>query len=54
MLGWAIAFAVLAIVSGGLGFFALAGLAATIAKVMLLVFVVLLVLSFLRRNGPAL
>jgi uncharacterized membrane protein YtjA (UPF0391 family) len=51
MLGWAIAFAVLAIVSGGLGFFALAGMAATIAKVMLLVFVVLLVLSFLRRGG---
>ncbi len=51
MLGWAIAFAVLALVSGALGFFTLAGLAAVIAKVLLLVFVVLLILSFVVRAG---
>jgi uncharacterized membrane protein YtjA (UPF0391 family) len=56
MLGWAIFFAVLAMIAGALGFFALTGLAAVIAKVMLLVFVVLLVLSFVfraGRGGPA-
>jgi uncharacterized membrane protein YtjA (UPF0391 family) len=49
MLGWAIVFAVLAIVAGALGFFVLAGAAATIAKFLLLAFVVLLVISFLAR-----
>ena len=49
MLGWAIAFAVLAIVAGALGFFALAGTAAVIAKFLLVVFVVLLVVSFVMR-----
>jgi uncharacterized membrane protein YtjA (UPF0391 family) len=55
MLGWALVFAILAVVAGGLGFFALAGLAASIAKILLLVFVVLLVASFFmrgRRGGP--
>jgi uncharacterized membrane protein YtjA (UPF0391 family) len=53
MLGWALVFAILAVVAGGLGFFALAGLAASIAKILLLVFVVLLVASFVmgRRGG---
>jgi len=45
MLGWALTFLILAIVAGLLGFFALAGLAATIAKVLLLVFFVLLIVS---------
>ena len=49
MLGWAIEFAVLAIVAGALGFFALAGTAAVIAKFLLVVFVVLLVVSFVVR-----
>jgi uncharacterized membrane protein YtjA (UPF0391 family) len=49
MLGWAIAFAILALVAGALGFFALAGLAATVAKFFLVVFVVLLVVSFVIR-----
>jgi uncharacterized membrane protein YtjA (UPF0391 family) len=49
MLGWAIVFAVLALVAGALGFFALAGMAAVIAKFLLVVFVVLLVVSFLVR-----
>jgi uncharacterized membrane protein YtjA (UPF0391 family) len=53
MLGWALVFAILAIVAGGLGFFALAGIAASIAKILLLFFVVLLVASFVmgRRGG---
>ena len=49
MLGWALVFAVLAIVSGSLGFGALAGLAATIAKVLFVVFLVLLVVGFALR-----
>lgn len=57
MLSWALMFLVLALVAGLLGFFALAGLAATIAKLLLLVFVVLLIFSALsgglRRRPPA-
>ena len=51
MLYGALIFAVLAIVAGALGFFALAGAAALIAKVLLLVFVVLLILSLVNRAG---
>ncbi len=57
MLGWALSFLLLALVAGLLGFFALAGLAATIAKLLLLVFVVLLLVSAfsgaLRGRPPA-
>ena len=49
MLGWAIVFAVLAIIAGALGFFALAGVAAAVAKMLFLVFLVLLVVSFIMR-----
>jgi uncharacterized membrane protein YtjA (UPF0391 family) len=49
MLGWAIVFAILALVAGALGFFALAGLAAVIAKALLFVFLILLVVSFIVR-----
>lgn len=56
MLGWALMFLVLSLVAALLGFFALAGLAATIAKVLLLIFVVLLLVSAfsggLRRRPP--
>jgi uncharacterized membrane protein YtjA (UPF0391 family) len=48
MLGWVLIFAVLALVAGALGFFALAGIAATIAKALLLVFVILLIISLVR------
>lgn len=51
MLGWAITFFILALVAGALGFFALAGLAASIAKILLVVFVILLILSFVRRGS---
>jgi uncharacterized membrane protein YtjA (UPF0391 family) len=55
MLYWAIVFAVIALVAGILGFVALSGTLAWIAKALLLVFVVLFVLSlvFGRRRGPA-
>jgi uncharacterized membrane protein YtjA (UPF0391 family) len=56
MLGWALAFLILALVAGYMGFFALAGLAATIAKLLLIVFVILLIVSAfsgaLRGNPP--
>ena len=45
MLGWALAFFVLALIAAYMGFFALAGLAASIAKLLLIVFVVLLIVS---------
>lgn len=45
MLGWALTFLILALVAAYMGFFALAGLAASIAKLLLLVFVVLLIVS---------
>ncbi len=47
MLGWALTFFVLALIAAFLGFFALAGLAAEIAKLLLLAFVVLLLISML-------
>ena len=45
MLGWAFAFLILALVAGYMGFFALSGLAATVAQTLLLVFVILLIVS---------
>ena len=45
MLSWALTFFILAIVAGLLGFFALAGLAAEIAKILLFAFLVLLLIS---------
>jgi uncharacterized membrane protein YtjA (UPF0391 family) len=47
MLGWALSFFILALVAAFLGFFAMAGLAAEIAKLLLLAFVVLLAISLL-------
>lgn len=49
MLGWALVFFVLALVCGYLGFFALAGLAAGIAKILFLIFLALLVIGFVAR-----
>jgi uncharacterized membrane protein YtjA (UPF0391 family) len=56
MLYYAIVFAVLALAAGLLGFMALSGTLAWIAKALLLVFVVLFVLSLAlgRGRGPAL
>lgn len=44
-----ILFAILALVAGALGFGALEGLAASIAKILLIVFVVLFIISMLVR-----
>ncbi len=56
MLYYAVVFAVLALLSGVLGFTALGGTMALIAKVFLLVFAVLFVLSLVAGRGrrPAL
>jgi uncharacterized membrane protein YtjA (UPF0391 family) len=49
MLGWALIFFLLALAAGVLGFFALAGVAATIAKILFVVFLALLVVRFIVR-----
>ena len=51
MLYYAIVFAVLALIAGVLGFGALVGTFAWIAKVLLLVFVVLFVISLFAGSG---
>lgn len=58
MLRWALTFFLLALIAAFLGFFAMAGLAAEIAKLLLLAFVVLLVISLITgtmrgRSPPA-
>jgi uncharacterized membrane protein YtjA (UPF0391 family) len=55
MLGWVLVFAILAIVAGALGFFALAGTLAVAAKILFVIFIVLLIVSFIMRalrGGP--
>jgi uncharacterized membrane protein YtjA (UPF0391 family) len=53
MLGWAIAFFILAVVAAVLGFGGIAGASAGIAQILFFVFLALLVLSFVVRavNG---
>ena len=51
MLRWAILFAVLALVAGVLGFGGLAGDFSYIAKILLLVFVVIFVISLVLGRG---
>ena len=57
MLGWSLTFLILVLVAGYVGFFGLIGLAATIAKLLLIVFVALLIVSAfsgaLRGRPPA-
>ncbi|HTB62454.1 MAG TPA: DUF1328 family protein [Opitutales bacterium] len=55
MLRYTLAFLLIAIVAGLLGFWAIEGLAATIAKVLFLVFLVLFIISlvFKRPSPPA-
>jgi uncharacterized membrane protein YtjA (UPF0391 family) len=54
MLGYAIAFFIVALIAGVLGFWGAAGLATEIAKILCLAFVVLMVLSLIvgPRNHP--
>ncbi len=53
MFRWALAFFILALIAAFLGFYAMAGLAAEIAKLLLVAFVVLLVISLItgRTRG---
>ncbi len=55
MLGWAIAFFILAIVAAALGFGGIAGASAGIAQILFFVFLALLVLTFVVRavNGKS-
>jgi uncharacterized membrane protein YtjA (UPF0391 family) len=51
MLYYALVFLVVAIIAGFLGFGYIEGLAATIAKILAVLFLVLAVVSLLRRKG---
>jgi uncharacterized membrane protein YtjA (UPF0391 family) len=53
MLGWAVTFLIVALIAGVLGFGFVAGTAAYIAKICLLIFLVLAVVSFVMgRRVP--
>lgn len=49
MLGWAIMFLIIALVAAAFGFGGVAGLAATIGKILFVVFLVLFAVSLLAR-----
>ncbi len=54
MLGWALTFLIIALIAGVLGFGVVAGTAATIAKVLFFVFLVLFIIGLVMgRRGPA-
>lgn len=54
MLGWALTFLVIALIAGVLGFGVVAGTAASIAKVLFFVFLVLFIIGlFMGRRGTA-
>ncbi len=54
MLGWALLFLIIALIAGALGFGVVAGTAATIAKILFFVFLVLFVISlFTGRKSRA-
>jgi uncharacterized membrane protein YtjA (UPF0391 family) len=51
MLNYAITFLIIALIAGVLGFGVIAGTAATIAKVLFIVFLVLFLASLVRGSG---
>jgi uncharacterized membrane protein YtjA (UPF0391 family) len=51
MLRWAIAFAIIALIAGALGFYGLSSTAADIAKFLALLFVVLFVIALVVGRG---
>jgi len=53
MLSYAVTFLIIALIAGVLGFGVIAGTAATIAKVLFLVFLVLFLVSLLRGRSPS-
>ncbi len=50
MLIWALLFLIVALIAGGLGFFAIAGTAAWMAKVLFLIFLVAFVISLISTR----
>ena len=56
MLGWALTFLVVALIAGVLGFTTVAGAAIGVAKILFFVFLILflvsLVMNFVRRGAP--
>lgn len=52
MLSWAVTFLIIALIAAVLGFGVIAGTAASIAKVLFLVFLVLFVVSLLMGRKP--
>ena len=53
MLGWALTFLVIALIAGVLGFGFIAGTAASVAKILFVVFLVLFVIGLIMgRRGP--
>ena len=52
MLYYALIFLVVALLAGVLGFYALAGTAAVIAKILFVVFLILFLVGLLRRSTP--
>ncbi len=53
MLRWTLAFLIIALIAGVLGFGVIAGTAASIARVLFLVFVVLFIIGLIMgRRGP--
>ena len=53
MLNWAFTFLIIALLAGLLGMWAVAGTAAWIAKMILFIFLVLVVVSMMRRARKA-
>ncbi len=52
MLYYALLFLVVALIAGALGFFALAGIAAWVAKILFIIFVVVFLVSLITRRRP--
>ncbi len=53
MLGWALTFLIIALIAGVLGFGVVAGTAASIAKILFFVFLVLFIIGLVMgRRGP--
>ena len=52
MLSWALTFLIIALIAGALGFFAIAGTAAYIAKVLFVVFLVLFLIGLVMGRRP--
>jgi uncharacterized membrane protein YtjA (UPF0391 family) len=52
MLHYAIIFFIVALIAAALGFWGLAGMAASIAKFLCLIFIILMIVSFFRGRTP--